>query len=63
MSPTFFRATVSSSAISVNDTRQGIQVGGSIVDRSMSVAWVRYDCVIYCSGEFTGTGKPLNLTR
>lgn len=63
VSPTFFRATVSSSAISVSDARQGIQVGGSYIESSMSVAWVRYDCVIYCSGEFTGAGKPLNLTR
>ena len=57
VSPTFFRATVSSTAIGASDTRQGIQVGGSYITGAMMATWVHYECLIYCFGEFTQTEK------
>ena len=57
VSPTFFRATVSSSAIGANDTRQGIQIGGSYTATQMMATWVHYECIIYCSGEFTQSNQ------
>ena len=57
VSPTFFRATVSSTAIGASDTRQGIKVGGSYITGAMMATWVHYECLIYCFGEFTQTEK------
>lgn len=62
VSPTFLRATVSSSAITASDTRSGINVPGSYTTDLMSVTWNHWECLIYCSGEFT-SASDLKLVR
>jgi hypothetical protein len=62
VSPTFFRGTLSSSELGVSDTRKGLSVFGPYTTSSLTVTWVRYDCVIYCSGEFTAT-NALKLVK
>jgi len=62
VSPTFFRMSVSSSAIGASDANQGIQVGGSYTTDLMSATWVHYECIIYCTGEFT-LDRELKLVR
>lgn len=57
VSPTFFRATISSTAIGASDTRQGIQVGGSYITGAIMATWVRYECGVYCFGEYTQSEK------
>ena len=62
VSPTFFRATVSSTAIGASDTRQGLQIGGSYTTDLMRATWVHYECLIYCFGEYTQS-EQLKLVR
>ena len=62
VSPTFFRATVSSSAFTASDAQSGINVPGSYTTDLMSVTWNHWECLIYCSGEFTNASE-LKLVR
>lgn len=62
VSPTFFRATVSSSAITASDTRTGLSAPGSYTTDLMMLTWNHYECLIYCSGEFTMPNE-LKLVR
>lgn len=57
VSPQFLRATVSSSAITVNDTRTGTTFSGSFTTDLMEGTWAHWECLIYCFGETTGTNQ------
>lgn len=62
VSPTILRATLSSSAIAASDTRAGISVPGSYTTDLMMLTWSHYECIVYCSGEFT-LANELKLVR
>lgn len=62
VSPTFLQATVSSAAITAFDTRSGIRAPGSYATDVMFLTWNHYECVIYCTGEFTNA-QELKLVR
>ncbi len=62
VSPTFLKATLSSSAITAYDTRSGISGPGSFTTDLMMLTWNHYECLIYCSGEFT-LANELKLVR
>jgi len=62
VSPQFLAATISSSAITINDTRNGQSFSGSFTTDLMEGTWVHWECIIYCMGEYTGTNQ-LKLVR
>ena len=63
VSPQFFTATVSGAAITITDATQGLSYVGAFTSVSMDGAWSRWDCIIYCSGEFTKQDQPLKLIK
>lgn len=62
VSPQFLTATVSSSAITISDTRNGQSFSGSFTTDLMEGTWVHWECIIYCTGEYTGSNQ-LKLIR
>ncbi len=62
VSPQFLTATVSSTSLTVNDTRTGTQFSGSFTTDLMQGTWTHWECLIYCFGEFTDTNQ-LKLVR
>ncbi len=57
VSPQGFRATLSSTSISVNKPSDGLTYNGSFTTDLMEGTWVRWECILYCTGEFTGTNQ------
>lgn len=62
VSPTFLEATMSSSAITAYDKPSGISAFGSYTEDTMTLTWVHYECIIYCTGEVT-VERELKLVR
>ena len=57
VSPQFLRATLSSTSISINKPSDGLTYNGSFTTDLMEGTWVHWECIIYCTGEFTGTNQ------
>ena len=57
VSPQFLRATLSSSSISINKPSDGLTYNGSFTTDLMEGTWVHWECIVYCTGEFTGTNQ------
>lgn len=57
VSPQNLRATLSSSSISINKPSDGLTFNGSFTTDLMEGTWVHWECIIYCTGEFTGTNQ------
>ena len=57
VSPQFLTGTVSSSSLTINDTRNGQNYSGAFTSTSLDGTWVHWECIIYCTGEFTQTNQ------
>jgi len=57
VSPQFLRATLSSTSISINKPSDGLTYSGSFTTDLMEGTWVHWECIVYCTGEFTGTNQ------
>jgi hypothetical protein len=57
VSPQYLRATLSSTSISINKTSDGLTYNGSFTTDLMEGTWVHWECIVYCTGEFTGTNQ------
>lgn len=57
VSPQFLRATLSSTSISINKPSDGLTYNGSFTTDLMQGTWVHWECIVYCTGEFTGTNQ------
>lgn len=64
VSPTFIQAVVSSSRLtrSSTDTTPGLSLTGSLTTDNLAMNWRRWQCIIYCFGEYTA-GETLILTK
>lgn len=57
VSPQFLRATVSSTSLTINKPSDGLTYNGSFTTDLMEGTWVHWECIVYCTGEFTGTNQ------
>jgi hypothetical protein len=57
VSPQFLRATLSSTSITINKPSDGLTYNGSFTTDLMEGTWVHWECIVYCTGEFTGTNQ------
>ncbi len=57
VSPQFLRATLSSTSITINKPSDGLTYNGSFTTDLMQGTWVHWECIIYCTGEYTGTNQ------
>lgn len=57
VSPQFMRATVSSTSLTINKPSDGLTYNGSFTTDLMEGTWVHWECIVYCTGEFTGTNQ------
>ena len=49
----FFTGTVSSSSLTINDLNNDMNYSGAFTSTSLDGTWVHWECIIYCTGEFT----------
>ena len=57
VSPQFFTGTVSSSSLTINDLNNDMNYSGAFTSTSLDGTWVHWECIIYCTGEFTLTNQ------
>lgn len=57
VSPQFLTGTVSSSALTIHDTLNDMDYSGAFTPVSLDGTWVHWECIIYCTGEFTLTNQ------